>query len=194
MTATRDGESAQLPRSSRRPGTPNDNHEAKTRGPTLVLSSLGRFAALVANHRLQLRKERLGSTYHLCDRHSYRVFRETVSALTAETPTVVEVGFRLRFIDSAEMAHRLFQRLCILTTPFWSGFDGFGTKLWMVDPQTFSYAGIYEWRDADTARTYLAVLLSVLRVVSVPGSVFAELHPATKLRTFLGGREDHPVA
>ena len=115
---TRDGEPEQLLCSSQHTRRPDGNHEAKTRGTTLVLSSLTRFAALVANHSLRLREERLGSSYLLCDCHSYRVFRETVSPLTAEAPTVVEVGFRLRFIGSAAVAHRWFQRLCILTTPF----------------------------------------------------------------------------
>ncbi len=100
-----------------------------------------------------------------------------------------EVGFRLKAIGSAHIPHWLFQRLCILTTPFWSGFDGFGTKLWMVDPDTKSYAGIYQWGTADGARAYLSVLLPVLRAVSIHDSVFSQLHPHTELTSFLGERE-----
>ena len=106
---------------------------------------------------------------------------------------MIEVGFRLKLLGSAAVPHCLFQRLCILTTPFWSGFDGFGTKLWMVDPNTRSYAGIYEWRDADHARTYLRVLVPVLRAVSVHGSVFAETHADAHLAAFLSERDpQHP--
>jgi menaquinone-dependent protoporphyrinogen oxidase len=166
---------------------------ARRRGPQLVLSSLARFPGLVAHHTLRLRRGRLGRTYRLCDRHSYQVFRETTRPIDDERPTVIEVGFRLKVLGSAPVPHWLFQRLCILTTPFWSGFDGFGTKLWMVDPNTRSYAGIYEWRDASHARTYLRVLLPVLRAVSVPGSVFAETHPDSHLTAFLSQRDpQHP--
>ncbi|HUB73131.1 MAG TPA: hypothetical protein VL979_03720 [Solirubrobacteraceae bacterium] len=102
---------------------------------------------------------------------------------------MIEVGFRLKLIRSAAILHWLFQRLCVLTTPFWSGFHGFGTKLWMFDSQTSSYAGIYEWSSAAAAHTYLAVLLPVLRAVSVPGSVFSEVHAGTRIADFLRSRE-----
>lgn len=102
---------------------------------------------------------------------------------------MIEVCFRLRLIGSARAPHWLFQRLCIFTTPFWSGFDGFGTKLWMVDPHTCGYAGAYEWGATATARAYLDVLLPILCAVSVPGSVVYELHPAVQLDGFLRERE-----
>jgi hypothetical protein len=74
--------------------------------------------------------------------------------------------------------------LSILTTPFWSGFDGFGTKLWMVDPRTHSYAGIYEWGGSTEAQRYLGVLLPILRAVSTKGSVVCKVHSDTELTAF----------
>jgi hypothetical protein len=158
-------------------------------GPQLVLSSLAVFPGLVVHRKLRLGSERLGRSYRLRDHHSYRVFRETVKPLPDPRGTVIEVGFRLKLIRSASVPHWMFQGLCILTTPFWSGCDGFGTKLWMVDPRTSSYAGIYEWSAPASAHTYLDVLLPVLRVVSVPGSVFAEVHRDTELESFLHEHE-----
>jgi hypothetical protein len=102
--------------------------------------------------------------------------------------SVIEVCFRLRFAGRSRTAHRLFQRACILTTPFWSGFAGFATKLWMVEPDTGAYAGIYQWGEPATAEAYLAVLLPVLRFVSVPGSVEYRLHPDVALSEFLASR------
>ena len=172
------------------PGASERSHEGvHPNGPWLVLSSLAAFPGLAASRRLRLESKRLGRTYDLCDGHSYRVFRETVRPLPEEQRTVIEVGFRLELVRSAALPHWLFQRLCILTTPFWSGFDGFGTKLWMVDPRTRSYAGLYEWSGPAAALNYLDVLLPVLRLVSVPGSVFSELHPARELADFLRERE-----
>ncbi len=163
--------------------------EAHPRGSRLVMSSLAAFPELAIQRRLRLGREQLGRDYRLCDGHSYSVFRETVKPLPREQRTVIEVGFRLRLAGSARLPHWVFQRLCILTTPFWSGFKGFGKKLWMVDPRTRGYAGIYEWSTPAAARAYLAVLLPVLRVVSVSGSVFSELHPGTELDAFLRERE-----
>jgi hypothetical protein len=155
----------------------------------LVLSSVASFVRLVAFRQLELRAGRLGDTYRLCDGCSYQVFRETVRPLPDETRTVIEVGFRLRLVGSAAAPHWLFQRLCILTTPFWSGFDGFGAKLWMVDPVTRSYAGVYQWGTPRAARSYLEMLLPVLRLVSVPGSVFAQVHADCELAPFLQQRK-----
>lgn len=158
-------------------------------GPRLVVSSLASFAGLLAGHELRLSSGRLGRSYRLCDGHSYTVFRETVRPLVDRQPTVIEVGFRLKLVRSARLPHWLFERLCILTTPFWSGFDGFGTKLWMVEPGDYGYAGIYEWEGDAAAQAYLDVLLPILRVVSVPGSVLSRLHPETGLEDFLGERQ-----
>jgi len=163
--------------------------EAHPSGPCLLAASVAVFPRLASSRELRLRRERVGCSYRLCDGHSYRVFRETVKPLSGDSRTVIEVGFRLGVIRSATAPHWLFQRLCILTTPFWCGFDGFGTKLWMVDPRTSSYAGIYEWSAPAQARTYLDVLLPVLRAVSVAGSVFSELHPGADLAGFLRERE-----
>lgn len=165
-----------------RPGGPDVS------GLRLVLESLASFPGLALHGRLRLSSERRGRSYRLCDGRYYRVFRETHRPLPDERPAVIEVGFRLKLIGSASAPHWLFQRLCILTTPFWSGFDRFGTKLWMVEPLTRSYAGIYEWGGAAKAQSYLDVLLPVLHLVSVSGSVFCTLHPGTALEDFLRER------
>ncbi len=156
-----------------------------------MLGSLARFLGLARRHELRLRTDRVGRDYRLLDQQVYRVFRETVrDPWSAERgASVIEVCFRLRFAGSSRVGHWLFQRACILTTPFWSGFAGFATKLWMVEPETGSYAGIYQWGGPATARAYLAVLLPVLRAVSVPCSVTYELHPDARLAEFLGSRE-----
>jgi hypothetical protein len=125
-----------------------------------------------------------------CTHRVYRVFRETARPDAEGSPDAcaIEVCFRLRWARASRTAHWLFQRACILTTPFWSGFDGFATKLWMVEPASGAYAGIYEWDGPEDARAYLDVLLPVLRAVSVRGSVGFELHAGMRLEELLGGR------
>jgi hypothetical protein len=158
--------------------------------PASIASSIVAFIGLVARGKLHLRRERLEQRYAIESRGSYVVFRETAAADQAGTvPVVLVVGFRLGAIRSMALPHWLFQRLCILTTPFWSGFPGFRVKLWMVEPETKDYLGIYDWDGEEDARTYAEALARVLRAVSVSGSVWYELHGRQELEPFLRARE-----
>lgn len=164
-----------------------DQHD---RGDALRLAaaSLRGYTRLLRRSQLRLQQTGLGLRYRLFDGRCYQVFRDTIAPSDDQPPTVIEVTFELKLIGSARAPHWLFQRLCILTTPFWSGFDGFAVKLWMVHPETCRYAGIYQWGGAAAAQRYLDFLLPVLRVVSVPGSVSYRLHPHTALADFLRER------
>jgi len=75
--------------------------------------------------------------------------------------------------------------VCIVTTPFFVGLPGFRSKLWMVDPATGDFAGLYEWDDATTARAYAEGLSRVLRLLSAPGSVGYELVEGTTVAEYL---------
>ena len=77
--------------------------------------------------------------------------------------------------------------MCIVTTPFFVGLPGFRSKLWMVDPETGDFAGLYEWDDAPTARAYAEGLSKVLRLLSVRGSVSYELRTGCSVDEYLDG-------
>lgn len=156
----------------------------------LAALSVVRFLRLAWAGALHRRRDRLGRAYRIDDGRAYEIFRETVSdAAPPDQPTVLVVGFRLRALHSNRVLHWAFQRLCILTTPFWSGFRGFRVKLWMVDPQTKSYLGIYDWTGAKNAQTYASALVRVLRPLSTPGSVWYTLYPDQDFESFLSERE-----
>jgi hypothetical protein len=143
----------------------------------LALGSASRFLELGRARALHLRRSRVNVLYDLGARGRFAIFRETVSdAAGAEPPVVLVVGFRLRVIGSSPAAHWLFRRCCILTTPFWSGLPGFHVKLWMADPVTHNYLGIYDWAGRGDAQAYVDALIRVLEALSVPGSVWYELH------------------
>src|SRR5262249_6482623 len=123
----------------------HDVRDPHTNIGRLALQSARTFANLGGRHALRLRHARLGELYDLGARGEFGVFRETVrTGAGHDQPVVLVVGFRLKVIGSNPAAHWLFQRCCILTTPFWSGFRGFRVKLWMVDPVTKNYLGIYD--------------------------------------------------
>lgn len=151
----------------------------------LATKSAVRFPRLAAHYELHLRHGRLGICYDLPGRGRYQVFRETTSAHLVYDPTVLVVGFRLKLINDNHFMHRLFQRVCVLTTPFWSGFPGFGTKLWMFDPATHIYLGIYQWDTPPAAKVYVNALTRVLKAVSTKGSVWHELYTRQRLEIFL---------
>ena len=151
-----------------------------------VAASAARFVAMIPSHRLRLRRDRLGEPYVIDQRGTYEIFRETVSkGDDSDQAVVLVVGFRLRALHSNSALHWLFQRGCILTTPFWSGFRGFRVKLWMVDPVSKNYLGIYDWAGIENAQTYVDMLMRVLRPLSTPESVWRELYPNQDFERFL---------
>jgi hypothetical protein len=69
----------------------------------------------------------------------------------------------------------MFERLCLLNTVLFAGFDGYLVKLWMVNPQTSDYAGLYSWASADEAERYAEYITAILRPLSEKESVGYEV-------------------
>lgn len=138
--------------------------------------------------RLHLNRSRLGNSYAIDEGGIYTVFRQTDgNDGVGGEPVVLVVGFRLKLIRSSRIMHWIFQRVCILTTPFWSGFPGFRIKLWMVDPQTKNYLGIYEWAGKENAEHYASTLEKILHFFSTKDSVWYKIHPA-KFKSYIEQR------
>jgi hypothetical protein len=79
----------------------------------------------------------------------------------------------------------LFERLCLVNTLLFAGFDGYRVKLWMVDPGTADYAGLYSWRSAGEAEVYARYITGVLSPVSRRGSVGYQILPSTSFEHYL---------
>ena len=157
--------------------------------PRLALTSVGGFVDLVRAGAISRPRIRLGKRYRTDRGGVYAVFRETIGDDgAAGSPAVLVVGFRLKMIGSIPLAHWLFQRVCLLTTPFWSGFRGFRVKLWMVDRESKNYLGIYQWAGEVNARTYAEALCRVLRALSTRDSVWYDLEPEQALDPYLAAR------
>lgn len=124
-----------------------------------------------------LRKDRMGELYNMESRGQFRVFRESVGKIDCpDEPITLVFGFRLKIFSSVPILHWIFQKICIITTPFWSGFEGFKVKLWLIDPETKNYLGIYDWRGKPLARKYIDFLTPLLKLASVKGSVWHKIH------------------
>ena len=147
-------------------------------------SSFWNYLSICYLSKLHLSRDRIGRLYNVHS-DSYAIFRESRCSGSEDRPVVLVIGFRLKFIRSIPLLHWLFQRICILTTPFWSGMEGFRVKLWMVSPDTKNYLGIYDWQTGRRAQDYLDYLLPILRFFSVKGTVWAEKYEGVNLESYL---------
>lgn len=138
-----------------------------------AISSFSHYLGRAWRHDLELRHNRIGKLYSV-ERGVYKIFRETERPIATGETVILVIGFRLKLIRSNRFLHWLFQRVCILTTPFWSGLAGFKTKLWMFDPETKNYLGMYDWRGKQDAQKYLDFLLPILNFFSVHGTVWTK--------------------
>lgn len=140
---------------------------------------VGRFARsatmtaqLMAAGRLSRPRTHLARPLAFADGTTSYVFRETaIRDVPTTDPAVLVVGFRLRMIGTSPVWHTLFRRECVLHTPLFAGFPGFRSKLWLTDPRTGVYLGLYEWDGADLAVDYAETLARLLRIVSTRRSV-----------------------
>ena len=139
---------------------------------TAVTASAARTAHLLATGRLRQPDDLVGTRLPFRDGTRSMIFRTTERDPRVGTePSVLQVQFRLRWIGERPSLHRVFVATCIVNTPLFAGFPGFVRKLWMVDPRTFVYRGLYDWDGADRARWYADRLWRVLALVAVPGSI-----------------------
>jgi hypothetical protein len=167
-------------------------------GPLDWLRSVPTAARDLAGDRTRCVGAQLGATLTMADGRTYVPFRHTRKAekcwSTASSSAVLHPRFRLPWFDPRRRwLHSLFRVVCIVTTPFFVGLPGFRSKLWMVDPDTGDFAGLYEWDDADTATAYAEGLGRVLRLLSVRGSVSYDVEPAMTVDEYLVGSRSAEV-
>ena len=159
-------------------------------GPLAWLRSLPHAARDLAAGRTRCHRAYLGERLRMSDGRTYVPFRHTRKSPAAwsfaHPPVVLQPRFHLALLaPHRRRLHALFRVVCIITTPSFVGLPGFRSKLWMVDPETGDFAGLYEWDDAATARAYAEGLARVLRLLSSPGSVTYELVEADTVDDYL---------
>jgi len=141
-----------------------------------VVAAFGRCAGATGRlwRRSELRHvpDHVGWTLRFGDGSTARVYRETVStAPRGGEPCLLVVEFRLRLLGRYGPAHAAFRAESWCNTPLFAGFPGFRSKLWLTDPDTGAYRGVYEWDGPDQAAAYADTLSRLLNAVSVDGSV-----------------------
>jgi len=153
-----------------------------------VIRSIAETVRLAMRGRLRSPKSRVGSEVTFPDGTRSVVFRETRTGNESlRLPAVLVVEFSLRLLGPRRrFLHALFRTACVINTPLFAGFPGFGTKLWMADVGTGGYRGVYEWYGADLADSYAARLSRILSPLSVAGSFRYRVIPGVFLEGYLG--------
>ena len=141
---------------------------------------LARVGQLLARRQLHLQRDRLGTVVEVDDGRCFTIFRESSSSepCTGE-PMRLAIWFHLRWMPrGARVRAFLFERESILNTLLYAGFEGYRTKLWTVDRDSYDYAGFYTWRGRADAERYARYAVRMLRPISVPGSVVCRIESA----------------
>jgi hypothetical protein len=159
---------------------PRPEENGPSMGPAAWVRSIPAAARDLFTGATRCHRELVGVELRMSDSRTYVPFRHTRRSETRwsheRPPAVIQPRFHLEPLPPHwRRLHALFRVVCIITTPFFVGLPGFRSKLWMVDPATGDFAGLYEWDDAATARAYAEGLSHILRILSAPGSVSYEL-------------------
>jgi hypothetical protein len=145
----------------------------------LSLVCVARTAWLLVRGKLHIDHSQDGRWALLPDGRTYEIFRRTTSSAADEDAgelVTLAVWFHLRLVPAwAQRRRTIFERESILNTLLFAGFAGYVSKLWMVDPETNEFAGLYEWRGREEAERYAHYITSVLRPLSSHGRVGWEI-------------------
>jgi hypothetical protein len=130
-----------------------------------------RTLRLLTRGRLHVDRAQVGRRVET-EQGAFTVFRATSCDGTVPGTVTLFVWFHLRGIAAgARWRRAAFERLSILNTPLFAGFAGYLVKLWMVDPASADYAGLYSWTTRADAERYGQYITSLLAPLSTPGSV-----------------------
>jgi hypothetical protein len=155
-----------------------------------AVSTLG----LIARHKLGQPTDLVDSHIEFADGSVSRIYRETRMRDPETTPQVMlAVRFRLRFIGSSRLGHALFRFESLFNTLLFAAHRGFHSKLWLTDPTTDYYRGIYEWEDEESATEYAETLRTVLVPWVERGSFAYRIMSGISRPDFLEGRAPYPV-
>jgi len=174
-------------------------HQGRTRKSVLsvlaieircAISTLG----LIARGKLAQPKDLVDSHIEFADGSISRIYRETTMRDLETTPQVIlGVRLRLRFIGSSRLGHALFRFESLFNTLLFAAHRGFHSKLWLTDPATDYYRGIYEWEDEESAIEYAETLRIVLAPWVETGSFAYRIMSGLSRPDFLEGRAPYPV-
>lgn len=136
------------------------------------LASLVRYVTGRATGRVRFPRHRLGQRISIKGTDFEIVKEIEVSRPGAGKPgAAFTVKFHLSGMSPA--ANKIFLNLPV---PFFAGLPGFRHKLWLYDPASGDFRGLYQWQTVEEARRYAgSFAVGFMKRRSVPGSVEYEI-------------------
>jgi hypothetical protein len=138
--------------------------------------TLFKSIALLVTGKARFPKEKVGATIVREDGQKFIVFRHVVIHAKTDRPANPQGVFRVWFHTKASPQGT--RRLSSLTLFGFLGMPGFCSKLWLFNPETGEFGGIYEWdtvEDADHYDKSYAMKFSKWR--SLPGKFWTDVFP-----------------
>ena len=135
--------------------------------------------------RLALERRYVGSELVMEDGRRFHVFRHLAASGAgggAEGSGAVLV-VRFRF---ARLPDGLNRWLSLIPVPLIGGYPGFRHKLWMADPQSGFWQGVYEWESVDAVEAYRSsFVLRLMTRRAEPESISYAVMEGTRLADFV---------
>lgn len=113
------------------------------------------------SHKVKFSKELIGKTINMPDGHTYTVFRHMYKSNsdTKANGSILMINFKFR-----KFSYRVNKILSLIPIPLIAGFPGFYDKVWMYDPISGFWYGLYQWENDSTIEDYQKSF--VLRVMN----------------------------
>ncbi len=138
-----------------------------------LLNTLGNAAM----GRIHFPRGRIGETVTMDDGRRFEIFRQAIVDRRDGKRMRPGARFIVRF-RLANMSPAMNKPFSLIPMPFCIGVPGFRNKLWMLDPGSGDFQGVYEFetvRDAENYAGSLAITFMTRR--SVPGSISYRILP-----------------
>lgn len=146
------------------------------------LVTLLKSIALLATGKARFPKDKIGATLIREDGQKFIVFRHVVIQTQADRPADPDGVFRVWFHTKASPQGT--KRLSKLTLFGFLGMPGFRSKLWLFNPETGEFGGIYEWDTVQDAHHYnLSYAMKFSQWRSVPGKFRTDVFPHSDPRS-----------
>lgn len=132
------------------------------------LASLAKYIACRLTGKVRFPGDRVGKMISFEGR-DYEIVKEIeiLRPEAGEPEAIFTVKFHLASMSPA--ANKIFLNLPV---PFFAGLPGFRHKLWLYDPGTGDFRGLYKWQTAEDAEMYAkSFAVRFMKGRSVPGSV-----------------------
>jgi hypothetical protein len=135
--------------------------------------------------RIHFSQKYRGKAIRMDDGQQFTVFRHMVFDKSANHSETIPTVFIVRFTFAA-LSQQANRTASLIPIPLIAGFPGFREKIWMVNEQTGSWQGVYQWESEQAADAYQhSFVLSIMNKRAIPESLSYTILPKTRLSEYM---------